>query len=119
VNPRLALDDYARALRGFDVGISLQYTPHPGVVHFEMAASGMVVVTNTFRNRSREDLLGVSHNLVPVPPTPECVASGVAEAVVRCSDIEARVLGAAGSWPTSWDQSFNENVMSAVEAELA
>ena len=119
VSPRLALDDYARALRGFDIGLSMQYTPHPGVVHFEMAASGVVVVTNTFSNRSREDLLRVSGNLVPVPPTPECVAGGIAEAALRCADIESRVLGATGSWPTSWDQSFNEDVMAAVEAELA
>lgn len=118
LRPRLPLGDYVSALRGFDVGLSLQYAPHPGVVHFEMAASGMAVVTNTFSNRTADDLRDVSANLVGVPPTPHDVARGLATAVAAVPDVEARVKAAAGSWSTSWSASFNDDVMRVVEAEL-
>lgn len=119
IKPRLALGDYAEALRGFEVGLSLQYSPHPGVVHFEMASSGMIVVTNTFSNRLPADLLAISSNIVPVEPTPESIAYGLAESAARSRDVVACARGASGAWVTSWNQSFNDDVMSAVEAELS
>jgi hypothetical protein len=118
IKPRLTLGAYAQALREYEVGLSMQYAPHPGVVHFEMALSGMVTVTNTFSNRSPADLLAISSNLVPVEPSTEAVALGLAEAASRSRDVEACVRGATGTWSTSWDESFDEDVMSAVEAEL-
>lgn len=119
LKPRLPLGDYAQALRGFEVGLSMQYSPHPGVVHFEMASSGMIVVTNTFSNRSSADLVAISPNLVPVEPTPDAIAKGLAEAALRSRDVDACLRGSSGSAVTSWDQSFNDELMSTVEAELA
>lgn len=118
LGPRMSYDDYAHGLRDYDVGLSLQYTPHPGVVHFEMAASGIVAVTNTFVNRSPEQLAAVSTNLVAVEPTPEAIARGLAEAAERAGDLPARVRGALGAWPTSWKESFDDHVMNAVESQL-
>jgi hypothetical protein len=115
---RLPLGDYVESLRGYDVGLSLQYAPHPGVVHFEMAACGMAVVTNTFSNRSAADLGEISANLIGVAPTPEGVAAGLADAVARSADLEARAKAAAGPWGTDWAHSFNDDVMSAVDREL-
>ena len=70
LTPRLPLGDYVESLRGYDVGLSLQYAPHPGVVHFEMAACGIPVVTNTFRQpfcgRPPRDL-GQPHRRGPDP----------------------------------------------------
>jgi len=119
IRPRLTVGDYAQALRGFEVGLSLQYTPHPGVVHFEMASSGMVAVTNTFSNRSPADLLAISTNLVPVEPTPESIARGLAHAAERSRDVAGCLRGASGAWITSWEQSFNDDVMASVEAEFS
>jgi len=115
---RLPLGDYVSSLRGYDVGLSLQYAPHPGVVHFEMAACGMAVVTNTFSNRSAADLREISANLLGVDPTPEGVAAGLADAVARAKDVEARAKAAAGPWVNDWAESFNDDVMLAVEREL-
>jgi hypothetical protein len=115
---RLPLGDYVESLRGYDVGLSLQYAPHPGVVHFEMAACGMAVVTNTFSNRSAADLREISANLIGVAPTPEGVAAGLADAVTRSADLESRGKAAAGPWVTDWAHSFNDDVMSAVDREL-
>jgi len=118
LTPRLPLGDYVESLRGYDVGLSLQYAPHPGVVHFEMAACGMPVVTNTFSNRSAADLREISANLIGVAPTPDGVAGGLSDAVARSVDLEARAKAAAGPWVTDWAHSFNDEVMSAVDREL-
>jgi hypothetical protein len=115
---RLPLGDYVSSLRGYDVGLSLQYAPHPGVVHFEMAACGMAVVTNTFSNRSAADLREISANLLGVEPTPDGVAAGLADAVARADDLEARAKSAVGPWVNDWAESFNDDVMSAVDREL-
>jgi hypothetical protein len=118
MRPRLTLGDYAEGLRGYEVGLSLQYAPHPGVVHFEMASSGMAVVTNTFRNRSPDDLRAMSTNLIAVEPTTEAIADGLGRATLLARDIDACVAGADGPWPRSWDDSFNDEVMATIEAEL-
>ncbi len=89
LTPRLPLGDYVESLRGYDVGLSLQYAPHPGVVHFEMAACGIPVVTNTFRQPFCGDLREISANLIGVAPTPDGVAAGLADAVARTADLEA------------------------------
>ena len=118
LTPRLPLGDYVSSLRGYDVGVSLQYAPHPGVVHFEMAACGMAVVTNTFSNRSVVDLQEISANLFGVEPTPHGVAGGLAEAVARSKDVEARAKAAVGPWVTDWADSFNDDVMAVIDREL-
>ncbi|MGB3676185.1 MAG: hypothetical protein WA988_17265 [Candidatus Nanopelagicales bacterium] len=118
LRPRLALGSYAESLRKYDVGLSLQYAPHPGVVHFEMAASGILTVTNTYLNRTAADLTAISPNLVPVRPTPDAIAAGLADAVKRASDIGARIAGATQPWVTSWDRSFNESVLTRIESQF-
>lgn len=119
IRPRLSLDDYAGALREFEVGMSLQYAPHPGVVHFEMASSGMAVVTNTFVNRCVNDLVAISSNLVPAEPTPDALSLGLARAAVLSRDLPACVRGADGAFVRSWEESFNDTLMATIEAELA
>ena len=49
--PRSDQSAYAELLRDHDVGLALMYTPHPSLVPIEMAAAGMVVVTNRFENK--------------------------------------------------------------------
>lgn len=44
----LSLPDYAALLRQTDLALSLMYTPHPSYPPLDLAASGAVVVTNTF-----------------------------------------------------------------------
>ncbi len=118
LRPRLALGSYAESLREYDAGLSMQYAPHPGVVHFEMAASGILTVTNTYANRDVNDLTAISPNLIPVLPNPDAIAAGLADAVKRASDIGARISGATQPWITSWDQSFNDDVLTRIESQL-
>ena len=49
--PRRDQAGYAELLREHDVGLALMYTPHPSLVPIEMAAAGMLTVTNTLRDQ--------------------------------------------------------------------
>jgi hypothetical protein len=109
--PKQDIARYRGLFRGYDVGLSLMYTPHPSLVPIEMAAAGMVTVTNTYANKTASQLLHISPNFVPVEPTVEGVAAGLAEAATRTSDHDARVRGSAVRWSTTWEQAFNPRVM--------
>ncbi len=106
--PRLELQSYAETLAGFDIGLSLMYAPHPGLMHFEMASAGMLVVTNTFGVRTRDRLASLSPNLIPVDATVEGVAAGLMDAWRRRNDFEGRIRGAAVNWNRSWDHAFDD-----------
>jgi len=41
-----SLEQYLTLYDKFDIGVSFIYAPHPGLVHFEMACSGLNVISN-------------------------------------------------------------------------
>lgn len=65
-------------------------SPHPSYPPLEMAASGMLVVTNTFTSKTMQ----LSSNILAKEPTPAAIAKGLAEAYERVSDGESRLSGA-------------------------
>jgi hypothetical protein len=111
---RVTQDHYESLLQSFDVGLSLMWAPHPSVVPFEMAKAGMVVVTNTFENRTHKILSRFGHNIVSCDPTIPGMVAGIKEAVHRSFDYRARVLGAEFDLPTSWDAVFTDTFYSAL-----
>ena len=116
--PRSDERHYRELLREHDVGLALMYTPHPSLVPLEMAAAGMLTVTNTFENKTAAALTAISSNLIAVEPTVEAIEAGVLEAVDAASDYERRARGAAVDWSTSWEQSFSAPLLARV-AEAA
>ncbi|MEK6277758.1 MAG: glycosyltransferase [Actinomycetota bacterium] len=110
--------DYADLLRGHAVGLSLMLTPHPSLVPLEMAAAGMPVVTNTFENKTREALAGISPNLIAVEPTIEGIKEGIREAVGASGDFDRRLRGAAVNWSTSWEDSFTPELVERLKGFL-
>jgi hypothetical protein len=50
--PRVSLAEYYQLLPRYDAGLSLMLTPHPSLVPLEMAAAGLVTVTNTYANKT-------------------------------------------------------------------
>jgi len=112
--PRSDPDSYRRILLEHDVGLSLMYTPHPSLVPIEMATAGMIVVTNTFANKTAESLTEISRNLLPVEPTIDALTAGLHEAVRRSHDLDARVENASVDWPTVWTRSFDSATMEAI-----
>jgi hypothetical protein len=117
--PRTSLDEYQTMLPGYDVGLSLMLTPHPSLVPLEMAAAGLVTVTNTFANKTAAALAALSANLLPVPPTIDGIAAGLAEAIRRADDLERRVAGSRVAWSRSWTESFDAPLLGRLGTFLA
>jgi len=109
---KMGMEEYAEFVAGTDVGISLMYAPHPGLVAFELAEAGARVVTNAFSNRSSEYLSGVSENIISCDSTIEGIAAGIDRAVFGLDDIDSRLRGAKIPGPRSWSEVFDENFFS-------
>jgi GT2 family glycosyltransferase len=106
--PRMSQADYAQMLRDHDVGLALMYTPHPSLVPIEMASAGMLTVTNTFENKTREALRAISTNLIAGPPAVDAIAEALAEAVAGAGDADRRARGSAVAWSRDWQTSFDD-----------
>lgn len=116
--PRSDQRSYAELLRAHDVGLALMYTPHPSLVPIEMASAGMVVVTNSFANKTPEALSAISPNLLAVPPAPADVAAGLRDAVARAEDFAARAAGSAVRWSSDWNESLPDELLDKFAGEL-
>lgn len=88
---KLSMADYARELRASDLGLSLMLSPHPSYPPLEMAASGLITVTNRFADKN----LDYSANLLSCDPVPDSVARALAAAWPRVADAQGRVAAAA------------------------
>lgn len=109
--PKVSLEEYYNMLPDYDIGLSLMLTPHPSLVPLDMAASGIVTVTNSFDIKTKEKLQPISTNLVVVPPTIDSIRDGLIEAATKVNDIDARMKGTKLNWPRSWDEAFNDEFM--------
>ena len=112
---KVDLREYRDLLPQHDVGLSLMYTPHPSLVPLEMAAAGMIVVTNTCLNKTRQEMSELSPNIIAAHPTIPGIVEALRTAVHRVSDYDARVAGSRVKWPTSWEEALPETVMERLE----
>jgi hypothetical protein len=112
--PRTSQQGYRRVLRAHDLGLGLMYTPHPSLVPIEMAAAGMLVVTNTFANKTGPRLHAISSNLLAVEPTLEGVVTGLLDAAAAVEDVCRRAAGSHVAWSTDWERSLNHDVLERV-----
>jgi hypothetical protein len=116
--PRVAQDDYASVLREHDIGLALMYTPHPSLVPIEMAAAGMLTVTNSFENKTAEAMAAISPNIVAAAPGIDDIAAALCEAAAAVEDAERRVRGSRVAWSRNWDVSFGDDLLDRVTAFL-
>jgi hypothetical protein len=86
-------------------------SPHPSLVPLEMAAAGMVTLTNTYENKTAEKLAAISTNLLGVEPTIEGIRDGLAAAVKRIDNYPIRIAGANVNWANNWEQAFHPQFM--------
>ena len=96
--PRVGQAAYAKMLPDHDVGLALMYTPHPSLVPIEMAAAGLLTVTNGFENKTSDALSAISENLITADPTIDTVAAALGEAVRASDDYQRRVRASAVNW---------------------
>ena len=112
--PKLSLEDYRTVLPTYDLGLSLMLTPHPSMVPLDMAAAGLVTVTNTFATKTAERMNAISPNIIAAPPTIDGVKLGLVQALGAVDDSARRVAGTRLNWAMSWEETFNPAVMAAV-----
>ncbi|HKZ40158.1 MAG TPA: hypothetical protein VJ044_04300, partial [Candidatus Hodarchaeales archaeon] len=113
--PRVRLKEYAELLPQFDLGLSLMLTPHPSLLPIEMAGAGMIVVTNTFANKTAERMKTISSNIIAGEPTVEGVRLGLIAALEKVHDFKGRLEGSRVRWSNDWSKSFNDEIMSKIE----
>jgi hypothetical protein len=78
----------------------------------------MMVVTNTYENKTAPALAEISPNLIGVEPTTDGIKAGLREAAACLDDAERRASGAAVSWSSDWSESFDDTLMGQVGAFL-
>lgn len=111
--PKLDGGSYGELLSRYDVGLSLMYAPHPGLVHFEMAAAGMVVVANEYEYRDEQYFKNKSDNFVVTKPTISGIAEALGKAAKQASDIPTRLANAyKPQGAANWDQVFTDEFVS-------
>jgi hypothetical protein len=107
---------YAQLLRDHDVGLALMFTPHPSLVPLEMASAGMLTVTNSFENKTREAMAAISANLITAEPTVESIAGALASAAAGADDAQRRLRGATVDWSTGWEESLPDELLDRLMA---
>ncbi len=125
LNPKMSEPEYRAFMRSIDIGVSLMYAPHPGLVAFEMASTGARVVTNTFENRTGAHLRALSENIIPCAPTIAGIEEGLTVAITTMEDIPSRLRGARlrrddplpRSWAEVFDDAFFESDMAGYFGE--
>lgn len=115
---KFGLREYGERLLGYDVGLSLMYTPHPSLLPLEMAAAGMLVVTNECMNKTRDKLADISGNLIGSRATIEGVGEGLREAVDEVADETRRRAGSEVKWASSWDAAFDDRKIALLHSWL-
>jgi glycosyltransferase involved in cell wall biosynthesis len=111
-------DAYADLLREHDVGLALMYTPHPSLVPIEMAAAGMLTVTNSFENKTPDAMAAISSNLITVEPSLDGLAEGLRRAAAGVDAFERRASGSEVRWSRDWNRSFDDGLMDRVQSFL-
>lgn len=116
--PRRDQAAYADTLRSHDVGLALMYTPHPSLVPLEMAAAGMLAVTNSFENKTADALGAISGNLIVAEPGVEEIAAALMQAAGAADDHRRRIEGSRVSWSRSWEEAFSDALLERVLGAL-
>lgn len=103
---------YRQMLASSDVGLALMYTPHPSLVPLEMAAAGMLTVTNACMSKGKDAFADVSSLIHVAEPDVEAIAEALVAAFrqVNAGEVEAGDLDwpvtPAGAFPEPWLDQF-------------
>jgi len=105
--PWMSFEDYAKRVRTADLLLSLMLSPHPSYPPLEMAASGKLVVTNSFSVKTAERMKAFSSNIIVAEPTPESIAAALENAAGRINaGLPSYDPSGEVALPSNWDDSF-------------
>ncbi|MFT7529280.1 MAG: hypothetical protein ACI9FD_000280 [Gammaproteobacteria bacterium] len=108
---KFGLQEYKEKLLDYDLGLALMYTPHPSLLPLEMAAAGMLVVTNSCMNKSAESMSQISSNLLTAEPTIDGVVAMLRDAARNVSDYQSRTDGSRVQWANDWENALDSRRM--------
>jgi hypothetical protein len=111
IKSKMSLEEYKSLLKKGDVGLFLMYAPHPGLVGFEMASAGMIVVVNKFDYRDENYFKEKSKNFIPADPDPYSIADALKRAVLLCEDIYDRIQNAYKPKVKDWDEAIPDDML--------
>lgn len=115
--PNMPLDEYRESLSTYDVALSLMATPHPSMPPVDLALSGCVVVTNTYKNKTSEVLEEISRNIISAPLLIEPLLDALRKGVELSGCLEERYENARNSsWPRSWDTALGSEHLKWIES---
>ncbi len=118
IRQKMSEQDYLAVMAEMDIGISLMYAPHPSVVPFEFATTGAIVITNTYENRSAEDLRGICRNIVPCEISIDSVVDTIRRAMRLVDNFEQRERQALRPKMQSWDEIFSSDFIQTILAAV-
>ncbi len=104
--------------RGYDLGLVLDLTPSVNLEAIELAAAGIVTVTNSFGTKTDGVLRTISENLIPCPATVGGIADALRVAESRASDLEQRARGADVAWSRGWSETFDDRLIAWISDVL-
>ena len=109
--PWMGFSAYAERIRTADLLLSLMLSPHPSYPPLEMAASGRLVVTNSFSVKTAERLKDYSSNIITAEPTVDSVSEALQSAVGRINiGLDSPDPSGQIKLPTSWDDSLSNSI---------
>jgi len=97
LRPRMPKAEYEDFLLTGDIGVSLISTPHPGIIHFQMAAYGLVTLTNLAPHRDAGWLKAQNGNLIGAELSVDGLVRGLEACVAACEDAATRRRHAAAA----------------------
>jgi hypothetical protein len=102
--PWMSYRDYGAFLGGADVLISLMLSPHTSYPPLEMAATGGLVITNTFGVKTRDALAAISPNIIAATSDIDGLVAAICEATDRAAagPAETPTVGL----PATWDEAL-------------
>jgi len=109
---------YTESLHTYDVGLILMEAPHVCMLPIDLSLSGCVVVTNTYKNKTVEELKKISENIYGSSIDVESMMSTLKLAIMASNDIETRYKNATESCFPIIDDIFNEKHKKWVDSIL-
>jgi len=116
--PRLSLKDFYEFVTSYDIGLSLMMSPHPSLMPLDLAAAGVLTVTNTYANKTEDKLKAISGNIIPVSPTITGIKSGLVDAINRVGNAEERIADTRINWAANWDEAYKDEVLQKLKSWL-
>jgi hypothetical protein len=110
---------YKESLHIYDVALILMESPHYSMLPIDLALSGCIVVTNTYKIKTKEKLSKISENIIGSDFDIESMLQSIKLAISNSEDLESRYKNAIESNYSTIDNIFNEKHRTWINALLS